>query len=276
MRRSFFLISLALVGLVLSACKIVVTPIPPPQVDATVTATDPGTKPPALWSGSVSGDGVLIRVNVPASVQNGYDLLYVELDSDVDLEVRGPSYANVIARSENRSYFAQGLSALSAEGTEVSGQAIDLLVPCRGSCVILPANQAGTLFVHVEGGGTVSLYAYGDFSQDTTEPDNSAINSAPAFDPTAAAGEQGAIETLGDVDYWRVTASGITSMLTAAGDPVGLRIEIVDPTGARVAGGGPFAPGTSFQVFANDYLRIYSSQGRAGASATSQYTLVRP
>jgi len=289
-RFNLVLAAAAAATLTLSACDITITgpPAGPPPPDVTRPAgTDPDS---AAWSGTVTrGDSVIFELDVPASVSSGYDVLYLELDNNLQLELRDPNTYNVVASSSSPSYFAKGMAGLSiAAAGELGAQAIGLLTECRGSCIIIRAPSAKTFYARVVNttGTSLStdLYFYGDVEQDTGEPNDQVSStgiplSAVPFDVYAPSGEQGAIELLGDVDYYSVSQPRNVVFRTVVGNPVDLRVAILKivyvdgvPT-ARVVG-NPFGQDEVFNVFAGEYLKVYSLSGRAGASASSRYTLL--
>ncbi len=276
-RFNLVLAAAAAATLTLSACDITITgpPAGPPPPDVTRTAgTDPDS---AAWSGTVTrGDSVIFKLDVPASVSSGYDVLYLELDNNLQLELRDPNTYNVVASSSGPSYFARGIAGLStAAAGELGAQAIGLPTACRGSCIIIPAPSASTFYARVVNptgtGLSTNLYFYGDAEQDTGEP-NDQLSDAVPFDVYAAGGDQGAIELLGDVDYYRVSQPRSVVFSTVTGNPVDLRVSVHDASGARVA--GPFDQNGVFNVQAGEYLKVYSLSGRAGAPASSRYTLL--
>ncbi|MCO5172918.1 MAG: hypothetical protein M9914_01870 [Trueperaceae bacterium] len=267
-------VALAAVAFLLSACKITVTPGPPPA-DYTVSANaSPGTP---VWSGRVAaGQWLNFMLTVPAGVSGSSDVVYIELNQDLDLELRNPTNYDIVASSSSARYYAPergGLVITAAD--DIGAQAITDTVSCRGSCVIIPAGGSSAYYARVVNTGAsasdVSLYFFGEAEMDESET-NDSIATATLFDVDSATGDRGAIELMYDKDYWRASASGSIEFITSAGNPVDLRLEVVNGAGQRLL--GPIGNGGTVSVITGDYLLVYSASNRAGAPAASQYTLL--
>src|SRR5690606_31696239 len=117
---------------------------------------------------------------------------------------------------------------------------------------------------------TIGLYAYGSSFMDRTETANDATGSAPVLTDT----DSGAIETIGDTDYWQLAYGG-TVAFDAAGGGITLEAEIVDAAGnPDPASGGPYLSGATFPVREGEYLRVRTrNSGEAAAAANSAYYL---
>jgi hypothetical protein len=274
MKRFNFVIAAALTAtLVLTACDITITPGGPPTPDVTRSAgTNPGA---AVWSGTVpAGGAVIFKLDVPASVSDNFDVIYLELDSNLQLELRNPNNYNIVATSSGPSFFASGIAGLATVGVDLDAQAIGVATACRGSCIIIPGPSARSFYARVvNNSGTsvaTSLYFYGDVEQDTNEQ-NDSLATATTFDVLSGTGDQGAIELLNDVDFFWMSGPRTVQFSTATGNPVGLRLDLLNAAGVVI--GGLNGPG-NLNVIGGDYLRVSSVNGRAGAPATSQYTLL--
>lgn len=274
MKRFNFVLAAAVAAtLLLSACNITITPSGPPTPDVTRSAgTDPGA---VTWSGTVpAGGAVIFKLDVPSGVSDNFDVIYLELNSNLQLELRDPNTYSIVATSVGPSYFARGTGGLTANAVDLDTQAIGVATTCRGSCIILPGPSARSFYARVVNNSgspvSTSLYFYGDVEQDTNEP-NDATTTATSFDVFSGSGDKGAIELLGDVDYYRMSGQRTVQFSPAPGNPVALRIDLLNPTGVVI--GGLNGPGT-LNVYTGDYLRVSSAAGRAGAPATSQYTLL--
>lgn len=257
--------------LLLSACSIDIIPPGPPTPDVT-RSVDGGSPTTPTWSGTVAaGSGVVFKLTVPSS-QAG--VVFLELDRNLNLELRNPFDYSVVASSSSPAFYARNTLGLAAAGAAgLDAQAIGVATACRGSCILLPGGSA-TYFARVQNptntSVAVNVYFFRDAEQDTNEP-NDTQASATFFDVLSADGDQGAIELLGDVDYFRMSGPATIAFSTAAGNPVRLRLAVVRPSGGDetwIDGQG------SINVFANDVVRVFSPAGRAGAPASSQYTLL--
>lgn len=265
-----------LAALVLAACNVTVE-VPGPPDDAIVITAN--SNPAAPLDGDrtyAPGEEKVFRVTVPSTVANE-DLLYVELSRDLRLEVRpgGTSYPTVSFSANSYQQFGSGLTGIMSTGTDLSAEAINDPVTCRGSCVILE-DPASEFFVRVVNTGSttignVDLFVFGDVYSDAYEPSNDSSAGAqplPAFD-------SGSIETVNDVDWWRIDSTGEVVFDTVT-EGIEMVAYITDASGNVVTpGGGPFYSGDSLNVIANiDYVRVWASDANvAAASSNSTYYL---
>lgn len=268
MKRPTLLYSLALAAVVLlSACTITVEPGPPPprQPDATVTAGNNFEVPVGTYAIPAGGD-FLVRVNVTST----QPVLYLELDDNLDIEVFDASRSR-LASASSSAFFGRGTTGLTPVSL-LDPQAITTAITCRGSCVILDQGTSSHYYVlitNTAGSSTsVGLFAYGDIMQDDNEPENDLDSSAPVLN--VVSGERGAIEVLGDVDFWRVNQNA-TLEFTSTSPELGITVRVYAFDGALED--GPLNGGV-FPVFAGDTLEVRSDSGRAGASAVSSYSLL--
>lgn len=273
-RHTLFLSLATAAALVLSACTITVEPGPPPprSPDDDKTAANDEMSPVASYD-LAAGEDILVRL----IVDTNRELVFIELDSEIDLAVQannGTSQRTTLASSSSSAFFAPGATGLGASGLtqgNLSPQALNTLVNCGGSCVALRAaahDQLFALITNTSGSRqTVDLYAFGRAVQDTTENTNNSSTNPPVV--ASGADEQGAIETLGDIDYWRVASNG-TIRFVAAHPELDLVLRARDFTGEVF---GPYRDGDTFAVFANDILWVESNNGRAAAAGSSNYAI---
>ena len=253
-----------LVALPLAACNITIGPGTKPFDDAldARSTLDPFV---AAAQGTLSGHETIdYRVNVSGTGSS--DLLYVELDRDLDLSVYRSS-GTAFASSISADSFASGLSGLGVQSatSDLGPQAIGVNVACRGSCVIARATT-DSIFVRVTNPGSsrrnFSLFVYGDAYADTNEPANDTIGGAALV----TSSEGGAIETIGDVDYFRMGASGTVRFTTGTG-VLGIRAYVT-------ATGQTLTDGQSYSALSGDIVRVeVPGASRAAASAVSNYSL---
>ena len=273
MRRFRLLaVLLPLVG-VLAACNVTfvfpVTPTPVP-------AQGPSGNTTAVASPSLApGDVRYYEIDVSASQQTNYDVLQVELDHNLNLTFYGPS-GTVYASSSSPDYFASGKLGLSslaaASATSVKAQHIVVQTSCVGSCVIQKLN-AGTYYIRIENqtSSTVnaSVYAFVRNYDDPYEPGNDSQSGAVTL-PAGSSGDDGAIETLGDTDYWTMGADG--TLTFDGGTLVNARADVIDGLDGHLV--KTLQPGDSIGVFQGDIVEVYA-QGdqRAAVSGSSLYNL---
>jgi hypothetical protein len=226
-----------------------------------VASTDPS---PVLMGESLAGgESAYYRVDIAQT----RDLLYVEADgSDLQVSLLSSSGAlRGVARST--AYFASTLSTLEAmEAAATAPSAIEVDFACIGPCVATRAS-ASTYYVRVDNlsgsGRTFDLYAYTMDENDTFEPNDT---SAAAVSLSQAGSVTAAIETLGDVDWYRYTGQDDRELLFDAGnDALGLVLEIEN--GPRIQ------PGDSETIFAGERFFVRSTRGRAGAPDVSTYAV---
>jgi len=274
-RFNLVLAAAAAATLTLSACDITITgpPAGPPPPDVTVPAPKGPNDDPVFRKMLASGESVVFKLSFPAAGSGS--VVYLELDKDLRLELNDPTDYRVRASSHGPTFFAPGAAGLfAASVTDLAPQAIGTPQACRGSCIIMSARYAKTYYARVtnDSGSNkdTSVYFFADVQRDLAEP-NDTPDQATYFDMSAPAGDNGAIELLYDVDFWRASGPGTVVFAPASGNPLELRLAVVNSAGTVIA--GPIGPG-SINVFANDILKVYSNNDRAGTSATSRYNLL--
>ena len=235
-RFNLTIAAVAAATLLLSACNIIVVPPGPPPADYTVSANASPMTP--VWSGRIAaGQSLNFKLTVPPGVSAANDVVYIELDQDLNLELRNPSNYEVVASSSSARYYAPERGGIVLTAADIEAQAITETLSCRGSCIIIPAGGSATYYARVvnpgASGSDVNLYFFGEAEMDTGE-DNDSIATASLFDVGAPSGDQGTIELLYDKDYWRASSSGTVEFITAAGNPLDLRLEVVNGAGQRL------------------------------------------
>lgn len=284
MKRALTLVIVAFAVVIMAACNITITPPGPPANTIDVTATlNPGQSLQTI-NALGPGQSQVFRVAVPVSVANA-DLIYIELNKDIELEVLPAAYTSVIYSSNSAAMFSSGRlgllgasvasAAASVEG--IDSQTVTTPVTCRGSCVLVTGNTISDPFyvrVRNDSGAAinVSLYAYGDEYADDNEPLNGSISTAP----TLTSFDAGAIETSGDFDLWKAGFTGSVTFDTVVNGIV-LEARILNGSGVEVpssSGGGPYFDGQTFSVFTGEFIRVRAvTSGQAAASARSTYYL---
>lgn len=273
MRLSTARLSLAAVAvaLLLAACTVEIVELPPIPDDIVDTTDDD-----LVISGEYNlrpGRSVTVQVNVRTAL----DLVVIELNQDIDLEVQVNTDSTVrrtIASSSSREFFAAGDAGLgmsAAGASTLDTQAINVPWACEGSCVALRAASHNRLFARITNtSGTemdITLRAFGSALRDTTEPENDSATGAPSL--SSGGDEQGAIETIGDIDHYRVLADG--EVLFVANHPaLDLVLRARDVTGEVF---GPYRDGDTFVVMAGDILWVESNLNRAAAAGASRYAI---
>lgn len=243
-------------------------PDPDPDPERTVLEAA-GFNAPA-HTGSLAGGEIDYFLIPPGSVTG--DLIVIELDANLRLDLTSSSGAAVAITSSGPEYF-QGTTA-TAFSTEVLDPSAIRPAPvdCRGSCIVL-RNSGEELYFQVRGVQTstpYSIFIYDDQYMDTEEPDNDTRSGAAAYVGVSIGG---AIETVGDVDWWEVGTldlDGEPVFFETSGE-VDLDLEILHVRGTTES--GPFAPGTVIQVQTGDFLIVQSASGLAARGGHSAYSL---
>jgi hypothetical protein len=271
--------------ILLTGCTIVVTPFQP-DADI-VSAQAPSGNPTPVASGSLApGAAIFYQVNVSSSVAGASDVIYYEVDvgdnetQDLANTVALRLYSSggsVLASSVSHEGFTSGsaaeanLTGLSTEeGVIFDRQAIGFNWQCFGPCII-GSSTTSTRYVRLENVSSTSrayaLYAYGQEFSDTGEPANNSTGSAPTLDP---AGDGGAIEILGDVDYFYVEQPGFLNFASGAAPELDLVAEVLSSGGALQS---RMTPGGGDNVFVGELVRVYSRGGWAGSPEAAGYDL---
>jgi hypothetical protein len=260
MRRWFGV--LFTVGL-LAGCQVTIGPsIPFPNAIEVVATDESGSSDPVVSSQLSGGSSVIYRVDLAAA--QDADVVYFELNQPLRLTVYN-STGTAVASSNSADSFAEGTAGLSSALTPSS---ISVTLFCRGSCVILNTD-ASFVYVEIENSGASSvnygLYAFGDSYTDTNEP----ANNSPAGAVSVTTEAEGAIETLGDIDYFSAAANG-TLRLTTATDVLDIRATVSGPGLEPIT----IRPGQIAAVQPGDLIRVFvEGNDRAAVSGISRYTL---
>ncbi|TVR89779.1 MAG: hypothetical protein EA416_12115, partial [Trueperaceae bacterium] len=199
----------------------------------------------------------------------------VAADGRVLLELRDAS--GPIGFSTSRQRFASGVGVLAgAEATsiDVEASAISVLYQCLGPCVAT-RYRSGTVFARVTNTSSqtrsVDLYAYGAAETDRNEPNDSTTTATVVSVGSAGVTVTGAIERMDDVDVFRLVCTGGFEFAM-----VYVTLETSFPGSMvvrRSAGSTPSAPGQRLEVPCDGTFRVETTDGSAGPSASSRYSV---
>jgi len=280
LRRPARLAALLVGVLLIAGCQIIITPFEP-IVEATFSAQD--TTSPAPLRSSVSipaGQSLYYRLQTPVA----RDLLYGEVVGGGSLRVRMlDGVGRTLAVAQSPVYFAGSLSALTTSEAEVeaASQGESLVRPqiavefeCLGPCVAVAPSTGDTYFLQVTNTSSQTrffdLYAYTFAANDLNDrgaASNNTRSSATSFSSTGI--QSGAIELVGDLDWFRYTGTQSRLLEFTALDPqLDLRLQFDDGT---ILTGLPGDRTTN--LWPGDVFVVYSASGRAGPSGTSGYYL---
>jgi hypothetical protein len=307
MRRTLMLGSAALaVAMVLAACQ--VTPVPggPPTADYTFSAQT--AYPPQPSSrGTVflpANQDVIVRIQTGTVTSDPTRLMVMEVDAPagVRLEVRTAG-AQVIGASTDPRFFASTMTAATAaaplqarpatlstrgtgtprDRTMVEPQSVAVVWNCVGPCVAFrPAvgtNIDYYLVIRSPQSRNANIYAYLMEEQDQNEPNNSQATATPVAANQITANVSGAIERLGDSDFFRIAPSGwgsgtVEVDITAATAPgqLDIYVEFLSDNKRVYPGDPPLlaSPGEYFVVRAESPT---TNAQVAGPAFTSRYNV---
>lgn len=278
MKRIFQLGLIAVFALLLSACEITVTFDPFPnaaQVSATTSPTDSQTVTLA------ANESEVFEVLLDSSVQSN-QALYFELDTlDVEMVVY-TSDGTALASSTSDSVFELGTRATSSAvvASQLTSEELtpQIVTPrsCRGTCVIRNAN-ASKFYLRLTNPTSTDrsfeLFLYSEAYGDGYEPANDTESGGVGMSTGDV--EEGAIEDLGDQDYWLMNDSGDLFFDASAQRPsvLELRLQVYESDGTPV--GSPQEPGGgAIRVFAGDTVKVFElDNDAAGPADTSLYFL---
>ena len=285
LRRSLRLAGVALAVFALAACQVSIGPSPfDPLISGTFTA-QVTTEPTALRSNVqiAQGQTLYFRIEMPTDLR---DLLYGEVEGS-GLRVGWLSSSGAtLAVSESPGYFAGSVSALALGadvGTSgaIAPRSIDVPFACVGPCAAIAPTTSGSYYLAVRnvagGSRSFDLYAY-TMNANDLEDRGAASNDTPATATPFGLGEvvEGAIELLGDRDWFEYVGTGDRRVLTFAlfegAEDVGLRLRFEgDDQGEYDLTGLPGSQ-TAY-LYPGDRFQVYSSLGRAGPASTAGYII---
>lgn len=261
---------LLLVG-ALAACQITITYSPPTSYTTIPAQGSPSSTPTA--TDTLAGhETVDYRVSMAAVTDA---LFHAEADGPVTILIMD-SGGRPLVSSSTSAFFQSGLSALSVASLSGSGSgsprtsAITFTDTCSGPCAQVAVSDS---YYYVEvtntsaSSASVDLYFYGAPYGDQFETSNNSWTTTTATLNTT--GNNGAIETIGDVDYWYVSVSG-TWDFSATSSSIKPAVYIVDSSGNRRY--GPYFSGDTIQAYAGWYYEVVSYNGYAGISQYSSYS----
>lgn len=277
------LLPAALIGfaLLLTGCEISVvggTPLPQPDVTYSAQSLGAGESPTARSIEVPGGDSIIVEVTLGSAAQAD-EAIYFEVDGGGDAEILQYSAGGAtLASSASPDVFLRGTAALSSAGaaTAVEPQIVTVQ-SCLGPCIIDDADGS-TFFLEVFNNAAFTqnfdLYLYTQAYADEYDPGNDSASTAVGLGGGASNTDEGAIETIGDQDYWAIQASGdlFFDAMTPLPPGLDLRLRLVASNGVVV---GTFQPGTGAITVLDGDTAIVFENGNDGAavSGSSVYFL---
>ena len=234
---------------------------------------------PAVSGDAGPGAADVYKLTLPADLANTNGLLYAEAvpatgaaPDALSLTLFDSTGAAVLA-SSSADFFGPGTAPSAAR---IGAQAITVSPICRGPCVLARVpqtpNQEDVFYVRVEATQTApyALYLFTGSFADTGEPANDERNTAV----TVTGSETGALETLGDSDWYRSSAAATRVTLNSSAAALSPRAEIFLEDGTSVASvpaGQPFVSTLAPQRF---LVRVFADARRAAVAGGSTYNLM--
>lgn len=206
------------------------------------------------------------EVRVPASLSG--EVLYFEVASAsaIEVEYAGATFVSTTSASFRRLAPGGASSMVAGSAAELAPQAIAVGRTCAGPCVIVP-NRGGEAVLRVHNATNATLPVTIRLPAEQLDDRNEPNDSRAAATPITGT-DTGAIEVVGDVD-WYVTERG--GLLHFEGQPaIELEARIYDAEGSRLA---TLQLGQSANVVAGDYVEVRARGAEAGPSGSSLYSL---
>lgn len=202
------------------------------------------------------------EVLIPAGLPG--DLLYFEVAGAESIRVTrgGETYSS----SGRQRFTASPRTTTLADPNDLSASAIRVGRTCRGPCVILP-NSPGSASLLVNNGGSaalsVTLYLEADRFDDTNEPNDTPARATPLY-----GNEVGALELIGDLDWFQVMRSG--RLLFTGPQAFTAEARVRDGAGKLVA---TLSSGDSVTVQPGYQVEVRATSRVAGPGGASFYSL---
>lgn len=220
-----------------------------------------GTSPGAVAARPTIGAGRSAQYEVVVPAAAGKGLLYLETTSGLVLQA---AQGDDVYYSATPDRFTRGSPGADAA---LRPQAIVSNVLCQGPCILLPAT-GGSVMVSIANptSATVraNLVAYVDRFSDANEPNDGAGTATPLL-----AHDSGAIELIGDRDYYRVSRAG-RLLFENPPTTIALRATVYDAAGSQVA---TLRDGGTVQVSDGFHVVVEAEGENAAPSGRSFYFL---
>ena len=224
-----------------------------------------------------ANDSVLIRID---NVSTAQDAVYFELDEVANLEMGllTSSTGDFIASSTSDLYFRDDELALSSAATATAAPQVAPVDVCEGVCIISRANRSVFYLEVFNRSGfsqTVGLYAYTGAFADEFEFGN---NTAPGagLGGSEPGNNSGAIEYIGDEDFWEILETGDLFFNALAAKPaeIQLRLDLCFEDAGGVTCETYSPDDGPISAFEGDIAIVYElGNDAAGPSGSSQYFL---
>lgn len=266
-RKTITLLAALGLALLLSACEITIKPLPDPPAVSQEMGTGSFAAPVTESLGNLrAGESVLVRVKL-SSNQLDADMLHLELNRNLRLELqRDRRDRQLLAVSVTGNYFARSSAALASAASDLAPAAIQPRERCLGSCILYRPESSFVVKVTNNSDATmdgVTLTAFvEEFADEYEASGNDTIGGAVDLSgqPGDDIYDSGAIELLGDVDYWYINRRATVVFHSPLG-LVGVEAVHVDLDGVERE---LLRSGEDFTMPGPGYLKVSSHLDRAG------------
>lgn len=272
------LIAFLITALVLVGCTVTVEPMEPITGKRLDVPFAEASSPNATVN---SGDAERFKAHLAPNFNE--DVIVFDLRNakpGMEMNIRNER-GGQIAFTDSFIFGKNRASVQSMSGFNLDLTAVGVVGPteCVGFCIVVPKSvyANNTLIIDVDNpsNSTAELFAYGAMYWDLNEP-NDNRSQAVAVDST---GDEGAFETLGDVDYWKgfPNKSGTIHIKMASGQLVPESI-VYTSSGQPAAGANLIPVGTSgleykIVILKDEVLALSLVGDVAAAPDLSKYTI---
>lgn len=273
------LIAFLITALVLVGCTVTVEPMEPITGKRLDVPFAEASSPNATVN---SGDAERFKAHLAPNFNE--DVIVFDLRNakpGMEMNIRNER-GGQIAFTDSFIFGKNRASVQSMSGFNLDLTAVGVVGPteCAGFCIVVPKSvyANNTLIIDVDNpsNSTAELFAYGAMYWDLNEP-NDNRSQAVAVDST---GDEGAFETLGDVDYWKGFPEQVgTFHIRMASSQLVPKAVVYDGSGQQV----PTAklvpvPGSSLEytvtVYGSEVLALSLAGDVAAAPDFSKYDIV--
>lgn len=289
-KLSLGLLLITLIVLI-SACDVTVTvtpsePFPNEEKEAISANSSFDDDPVVEGLRLTSGETIVYKVSVSSSVASNSDVIYFDAGTPSGDGVEVTAYS---VSSSNKTTALYGSTDQDWFGladdpdlnlSSVSAQAVEAQKACSGPCLVVPAPSGkGDAYFRVTAkrNTELTLYVFGTTYSDENEPQNDGRANATIVtrDVDNVLSDQGAIETIDDVDWFESGENVATVKFSASNDALGLRADVYNTAGTKLT---TLSDGARYDLPLSEPLqvlqvRVYSQESRAAASADAIYSV---
>lgn len=255
MNRGLSILFVALSLIVLAGCRVST----PPLESLGEVAVEAAMSPDIATDEIVLGPYEYVTYRISTSGTIGQDVLWFEVATE-----DGASGPVLLLESSDQTFRSLSEHGFVLEDSDlllptqpgIHTAAIGVNQACLGPCIAVESIRTiETLQVINRSSITrrLTLYVFEDSFEDLNEPENDLIPDVPALLPGEDV-DSGAIEVIGDWDYYDVSEYGFFELTVPSGAPI--MAEVVGPDGTTVF--DTVSAGERAEVFADEFVRVRS------------------